>query len=120
VHVTLNDAPPESLAVCVPAAICASAGRKCPARLFYLVNLTCEAVERGQDVRQKVRHGSMFFWFAASPLWWLSGLPLGFTFGTPGSFGASMFLLSPSLASLVAMAVVLAGAGLLSSRALNY
>jgi hypothetical protein len=55
----------------------------------------------------------MWIWFAASPLWWLFGLPVGAV--TP------LFLLwPPALTSLVAMLVVLAGGALLSRRALNY
>jgi hypothetical protein len=62
----------------------------------------------------------MFFWFAASPLWWLLGLPGGDAFGALGFFNPSIFLLQPGLVSFVAMGIVLAGAGLLGRRALNY
>ena len=62
----------------------------------------------------------MFFWFAASPLWWLFGLPGAGAFGALGSFSPSIFLLQPGFISLVAMGIVLAGAGLLGRRALNY
>jgi hypothetical protein len=63
----------------------------------------------------------MFFWFFASPLWWLLGLPGIGAFGANlGTFSPSMFLLEPGLVSMVAMGVVLAGAGLLGRRALNY
>jgi hypothetical protein len=56
----------------------------------------------------------MFFWFAASPVWWLLGLPAG------GTLVPFVFLLPPSLTAFVAMAVVLTSAGLLSRRLLNY
>jgi hypothetical protein len=56
----------------------------------------------------------MFFWFAASPLWWLLGLPVG------GVFTPFVFLLPATLTSVGAMLVVLAGVGLLSRRALDY
>jgi hypothetical protein len=56
----------------------------------------------------------MFFWFAASPLWWLLGLPGG------GVFIPFVFQLPATLTSAVAMLVVLAGVGLLSRRALDY
>jgi len=59
----------------------------------------------------------MFFWFAASPLWWLLGFPGG---GAFGSFNPSIFLLQPGPVSFVAMGIVLVGAGLLGRRALNY
>jgi hypothetical protein len=59
----------------------------------------------------------MFFWFAASPLWWLVGLPGS---GALGSVNPSIFLLQPGLVSFVAMGIVLASAGILGRRALNY
>jgi hypothetical protein len=64
----------------------------------------------------------MFFWFAASPLWWLLGLPASTAFATPGgfNFNPSIFLLQPGVETFVAMAVLLAGAGLIGRRALNY
>jgi hypothetical protein len=56
----------------------------------------------------------MFVWFAASPMWWLLGLPAG------GVFAPFVFLLPPAITSVVAMLVVLAGAGVLARRALEY
>ena len=56
----------------------------------------------------------MFFWFAASPLWWLLGLPGG------GAFIPFVFQLPATLTSVGAMLFVLIGVGVLARRALAY
>ena len=56
----------------------------------------------------------VWFWFAASPIWWWSfGLPVG-------GFSPQVFLWPPTLTTVVAMSVVLVGGALLARRALNF